>query len=303
MRIARAFGLSVNRRVPRRDFFSSPDYLDYVRSSDLASPSLYLFIAQLSSHFKAGLEAVWDGIFPGCVLFPVHQHPGAFDEYLRHTARTDTRLWIAARRIFRPDFIAAAEAGFRETLATERANYPDDESGVSQFVVRNRTRHRIAPNPLQVFSNDVITLAPGLSRPFWETAAMIPTPMKRGHQLYRRLFERRFPKALTVPAVSGGTIDRFNSRPDRDVMAARVVEFLQQRPRLSSLLAAGGFGVDRFWTRSKFLDQIVSSLESHDAFLNPDAVSRLRGPGAAVDEGSDTQRELLFYWQMQWQQM
>src|SRR5262245_64710742 len=102
------------------------------------------------------------------------------------------------------------EETFRKTLATERAQYADDESGVSQFVVRNRTRHRIAPNPLQAFSNDAIPLAPGLSKSFWEMAAAIPTERKRGHQLYRRLFERRFPKALAVPAVSGGTIDQFS---------------------------------------------------------------------------------------------
>jgi hypothetical protein len=95
---------------------------------------------------------------------------------------------------------------FFELGAIERARYGDDESGVSQFVVRNRTRHRIAPNPLQVFGNDVIPLAPGLGKSFWETAAAVPTEMKRGHQLYRRLFERRFPKALDVPAVSGRPI-------------------------------------------------------------------------------------------------
>jgi asparagine synthase (glutamine-hydrolysing) len=299
LRIARAFHLSVDRRVPRRDFFSTSDYLDYVRASGLASPSLYLFIAQLSSCLRTGVEAVWDGIFPGCALFPVHQHPGAFDAYLRHTARTDNPLWSAARRLFRPDAVRAMEQEFVETLAIERARYTDDESGVSQFVVRNRTRHRIAPNPLQVFSNDVIALAPGLSKSFWEMAAGIPTEMKRGHQIYRRLFERRFPKALDVPAVSGGTIDRFSRRMDGDVMMARLTDFLQRRPRLSSLLPRGRLTAARFWTRSAFLDQWLSSLDSGDAFLNPDAVERLREPSASSDESVEKQRELLFYWQMQ----
>jgi hypothetical protein len=285
--------------VPRPDFFSTSEYLDYVRTSGLASPSLYLFIAQLSSCLRAGVDAVWDGIFPGCALFPVHQHPGGFDAYLQHAARTDTPLWTAARRLFRPDVVMAMAEAFRETLATERAKYADDESGVSQFVVRNRTRHRIAPNPLQVFSNDVIPLAPGLSKSFWAAAAAIPTEMKRGHQLYRRLFERRFPRALDVPAVSGGTIDRFSSRIDWDVMTARLADFLQQRPRLSSLLPRGRLPAARFWTRSAFLDQCLASLDSHDAFLNPDAVARLRGEGASSDEGVEKQRELLFYWQMQ----
>jgi hypothetical protein len=299
LRTARAFNVSVDHRVPHPDFFSTSDYLDYVRTSGLASPSLYLFIAQLSSCLRTGVEAVWDGIFPGCALFPVHQHPGAFDEYLRHTARTDSPLWTAARQLFRPDVVTTMEEAFAETLAIERARYADDESGVSQFVVRNRTRHRIAPNPLQVFSNDVIPLAPGLSKSFWETAAAIPTEMKRGHRLYRRLFMRRFPKALDAPAVSGGAIDRFSRRIDWDVMTAHLTEFLQRRPRLSSLLRRGRLAASPFWTRSAFLDRCLSSLDRQDAFLSPDAVERLREQSASSDEGVDKQRELLFYWQMQ----
>ena len=299
LRMARAFTLGVDRRVPHRDFFSTADYLDYIRTSGLASPSLYLFIAQLSSCLRTGVEAVWDGIFPGCALFPVHQHPGAFDAYLQRTARRDTPLWTAARRLFRPEVVMAMEEAFLETLAIERAQYADDESGVSQFVVRNRTRHRIAPNPLQVFSNDVVPLAPGLSKSFWEMAAAIPTEMKRGHQLYRRLFKRRFPKALDVPAVSGGTIDQFSRRVDWDVITARLAEYLQRRPRLSSLLPRGRQAASPFWTRSAFLDQCLSSLDSQGAFLIPDAVERLRGQSASSEEGVEKQRELLFYWQMQ----
>ena len=296
-RMARAFKLPVDRRLPRQDFFSTDEYLDYVRNSGLASPSLYLFIAQLSSCFRDGVEAVWDGIFPGCALFPVHQHPGGFDEYLRHAARTDTPLWTAARSLFHPDAAKAMEDAFLETLASEREQYADDESGVSQFVVRNRTRHRIAPNPLQAFSNDVIALAPGLSKSFWEMAAAIPTELKRGHQLYRRLFRRRFPKALEVPAVSGGTIDRFSRGFEWDVMTAQFADLLQRRPRLASLLPLDCVSRGRFWTRSAFLEQCVSSVDTRDPFLNRDAVEQLRAPCASSDQSAEKQRELLFYWQ------
>jgi len=299
LRMAREFHVGVDRREPRPDFFSTSEYLDYVRTSGLASPSLYLFIAQLSSCLRSGVEAVWDGIFPGCALFPVHQHPGAFDAYLRHTARTDTPLWTAARRLFHPSVVTAMEEAFLETLAIERAQYADDESAVSQFVVRNRTRHRIAPNPLQAFSNDVIALAPGLSKSFWEAAASIPTEMKRGHRVYRRLFERRFPKALAVPAVSGATIDRFNGRVDWDVITARLADSLQRRPRLSSLLPRVGVAAARFCTRSVFLDECPVALDSDDGFLNPDALERLREQSASLEEDVEKQRELLFYWRMQ----
>jgi len=286
LRIARVFNVDVEERTPSREFFSSDEFLEYVRTSGLASPSLYLFIAQLSCCLRTGVEAVWDGIFPGCALFPVHQHPGAFDDYLRHTARTDNALWTAARRLFRPEFVTAMHDEYRDVLATERAQYADDETGVSQFVVRNRTRHRIAPNPLQVFSNDVVTLTPGLSKPFWSMAAAIPTSAKRGHQLYRRLFERRFPKALDVPAVSGGTIDRFNRRLDPDLLTASLAQFIQRRPRLSAALSRAGVNSGPYWKRSRFLDEQLSPLDTDADFLNAGAVEQ------------DKERELLFYWQM-----
>jgi hypothetical protein len=297
-RIARSFGIAVQEHVPSPDFFSTADYLDYVRTSGVASPSLYLFIAQLSACLRNGFEAVWDGIFPGCALFPVHQHPGGFDDYLQHTARIDTPMWNAARQLFRRDAVTAIEEAFFETLSHERARYDDDESGVSQFVVRNRTRHRIAPNPLQAFSNDVVALAPGLSKSLWEMTASIPTRMKRGHRLYRRLFERRFPKALSVPAVSGGAIDQFSPGVDRDVATARVAEFLQRHPRVASIVARARVPSAPFWTRSVFVDACVSSADSRDVFLNADAVERLHDSPASADVSVEKQRELLFYWLM-----
>jgi hypothetical protein len=138
-----------------------------------------------------------------------------------------------------------------------------------------------------------------LSKSFWETAAAIPTLTKRGHQLYRRLFARRFPRALDVPAVSGGAIDRFSPGVDWDVMTARLADSLQRRPRLSAILSHCGLTAAQFWTRSAFLDQCLSSIDSDDEFLNADAVRRLREQRGSSDESVETQRELLFYWQMQ----
>jgi hypothetical protein len=298
-RVARAFALDVDERAPSADFFSSDAYLDFVAESGLASPSLYLFIAQLASCLRIGVEAIWDGIFPGCALFPVHQHPGGFDAYLRHAAPDHSRLWIAAQQLFRADFIAAMREAFHHVLAAERALYADDESGVSQFVVRNRTRHRIAPNPLQAFSNDVIPLTPGMSRTFWETAAAIPTNAKRDHRLYRRLFERRFPKALSVPAVSAGTIDLLGHRIDGDVLRGRLADIMQRRPRLSAALSRLGLGsTSSFWQPSTHLEACVRALDIDDDKLNRAAVERLRDARPPFDAAHDAQRQLLFYWRM-----
>jgi hypothetical protein len=84
-------------------------------------------------------------------------------------------------------------------------------------------------------------------------------------------------------------------------MTARLADSLQRRPRLSALLSRGGLTAGRFWTRSAFLDQCVSSIDSDDDFLNGDAVRRLCEQRGSSDESVETQRELLFYWQMQGQ--
>jgi hypothetical protein len=298
-RVARAFQLEVITRTPDGDFFSSDAYLDYVRTSGLASPSLYLFIAQLASRIGSDVEAIWDGIFPGCALFPVHQHPGGFEAYLKHAAPTDNPLWIAAQQLFQPEFVRHVRTAFLEALAVERARYSDDELGVSQFVVLNRTRHRIAANPLQAFSNDVIPLTPGSSRVFWTTAAAIPTAAKRDHRLYRRLFERRFPKALRVPAVSAGAIDLLTSPFDGDVLMARIATMVKRRPRVSAALARFGVaGAGPFWKRSTHLETSVQALDADDGMLNRAAVERLRAAAAPFDGADERQRELLFYWWM-----
>jgi hypothetical protein len=297
-RIAREFGVSTVTKQPASDFFSSELYVRHVTDSELASPSLQLFIAQLVACLEGGTEAIWDGMFPGCNLFPVHQHPGGFTLYLHYAASGD-RLRQAAEQLFRREFVEQMYATFTEALDNERARYPDDELGVSQFVVRNRTRHRIANNSLQAFSNDVLALTPGTSRQFWTLAAAIPIETKKDHRLYQRLFRRRFARALRVPAVSAQTIDPFGRPFDPDVLMARAAAFVQRRPRICSSLARFGVSnLQMFWKPSACVDSAVRSWEYDDGYVNGEAVARLRTAVPPFNPAIKSQRELLFYWHM-----
>ncbi|HLU91937.1 MAG TPA: asparagine synthase-related protein, partial [Pedomonas sp.] len=61
--VARRTRTPVSVYQPDPDYFSTPEYLDYVWAIDGATPNLYLFIAQLS----AGLTdtgAIWEGLIP-----------------------------------------------------------------------------------------------------------------------------------------------------------------------------------------------------------------------------------------------
>ena len=82
-RVAREFGARFTLRHPDKTFFSSPGYVDYIVCNEVATPSLYLFIAQLCAVLEPRLEAIWEGVFPGCILYPVHQPPGGFEAYFK----------------------------------------------------------------------------------------------------------------------------------------------------------------------------------------------------------------------------
>jgi Glutamine amidotransferase domain len=295
VRIAAKYGLTVERLQSPPDFFSSQEYLGYLVASEASVPSLFLFISQLAAALPSDLEAVWEGTFPGALLFPIHQPPGGFDTYLaRECASSTAPTWQAAQMVFAGEALEAMRAGFEETLSGERAKYSNDEHGVSEFAVRNRTRHRIAINPLQVFANDVLALTPGLTRAFWMRAASVPYELKAGHALYRRLLQRRFPTATRVPVVSAGRFHAFDRRSQREPFVS--LTKLLQTPRVQRLLRRVGVrSGEYFWEPSRYVDTAVRATRASDPDLNAAGVARLQRQSPPYDYLSQTARALLFY--------
>jgi asparagine synthase (glutamine-hydrolysing) len=295
-RVAKAFGAPFQRLHTGRDYFSSTGYVDYLVASDVGLPSLYLFIAQMGAALPSGIEAVWEGTFPGCLLVPVHQPPGGFDAYLaRECASTDSLWWRAAERVFARDALAQMRSAFQESLASERARYADTEHGVSEFVVRNRTRQRIAINALQVYANDVLPLTPGLTQAFWRRAASVPYSLKARHAFYQQLFRRFFPGAMRVPVVSGGRFDRLDSRGAWAALAGTIAAQLQ-RPRPKSLLRRAGMrSGGAYWMPSRLIDEAVQETRATDGDLNAAGVALLQRRSPPYDDLTNTARALLFY--------
>ena len=296
LRVARAFGVHAERLRTARDFFSSAAYFDYLVASEVSTPSLYLFITQLANSLPDAVDAVWEGTFPGCLLFPVHQPPGGFTEYLaREAGDGEGGLWRAAACVFARGVIEDMRAAFNHALAEERSRYADDAHGVSEFVVRNRTRRRIALNAFQVYSNDVRPLTPGLTRAFWTRAASISYEVKKDHHLYRRLLRRRFPKAMRVPFMSGGALHLPDSpawlRGTAPWLAARLNSPGVQR----ALWRLGIRSGDYYWQPSVFIDEAVAATSPSDPDLDRLAVSRLQRLSPPFDTMTDAARMLLFY--------
>jgi hypothetical protein len=303
-RIARTFNAPFRLCRPNVDFFSSQGYLKYLVANEVATPSLYLFIAQLCDVIKPEMQAIWEGVYPGCILFPIHQPPGPFESYLRREcAPFDGHSWRAAARVFQPHIVKDMRDALTDCLEQEKDQYTNNEFGVSQFVVRNRTRHRIATNPMQVYCNDVLPFTPGISKTFWSIAGSIPYSFREKHKLYRYIFQRFFPRALSVPAVSGSTIYSLRAGPlQPDLMLAKL-GIMTKNWRVGLVLKKFGIAQgDGFWNESTFVAEALRGINPEHDHLNSDEVRKLQAAEPPVSYASKCAKDLLFYWHS-WNQL
>ena len=299
-RFARAFadklGFDCAYVVPDGDFFSSRDYLEYLFASDAEIPSLYLFISQLAQFVPEG-TTVWDGLLPDKALKHHGGRRGGFDAYFAESMhRWEGRTWQSARNVFGEVTARAMWEEFKDDLREEIAGDSDDESGVQRFVLRNRGRNRVGPNPFKVFQRRAQPLTPGMTRAFFETAMSVPGEQKLDYRLYFDLYRRFLPNALTLPFTAGGTglvRSRWWSPHYHGWrVAINAHNFLQKRPRLM-----GKLGLDpgrHAFQRSRFLDASVLAAEG-DPFLCDDFVAALRRADTVLAE----ELRLLFHWRTQ----
>ncbi|HET6588192.1 MAG TPA: hypothetical protein VFG67_10545 [Oleiagrimonas sp.] len=291
-RLAEAVATGANvrhRKVhPPTDFFSSSAYLDYLRASDVGYPSLDLFIAKVASQIDD--PAVWDGLAPGFVFMPLHQHEGGFDAYRQHEVRgRDSAIWRAAKTLFKAEVVDAMFEGFSDDFRSETSRLPQDMHGLARFVIENRSRNRASMNPLKVYASRTDAYTPGLSKDFMNHAATIPFAEKRDGRFYRNLFARLDRHALSVPFLSGGDLMRGSSASAywREQVQA---QFHAQRVRHPKLFP----GAPRSRTaRSGFLG---AHLLEPDPWLNPGLHDKLK----AIASDNYLAWKLLFHWKA-WQ--
>lgn len=279
-------GMPFRKVHPDPDFFSSSDYLEYLRASDVGFPSLDLFIAKVASHIHG--TSVWDGLVPGFVFMPLHQPEGGFDAYLRQEVRgNDSAHWRAARLLFRREVCESMQDGFAQDLRAEVSRLPQDSHGLCRFVIENRSRNRASMNPMKVYANQGNAFTPGLSKDFMSHAAIIPVQRKRHGHFYRDLLGRLDPRCLDAPFISGGELMRgrwFSPAFARERLRRA---YINQRSRHPSLFPGGSRGSI---VRSSFLGEGL--LEDHDRWLRDDVRQRLNEPSPV----SALAWKLLFYW-------
>lgn len=285
--VARRTATPISYRQPEADFFSSRDYLEYVRAIDGSTPNLYLFISQLASNLKDS-GAVWEGLIPALALSTLQQvGDGSFDAF----AKQKFNLGSPAVQVFKPTVWRAFVDAFHAEFERTKALYPDSAHGMWQWIVENRMRNRAGVNPTKVYANHATPLMVGASRRLWETAAPVPFRRRQDHGFYLDVFRALSPELTRVPFYSGGTMHRGDA-PWLAFTACRVGQqgwrAIAARPRLSRLMRVGrqfGFAPSRFVRHP-------SLYEEEDDMLDMDVVRRAR-------EDSELRKVVgkqLFHW-------
>ena len=300
-RIADRFDVKYSVGRPH-GFFSSDDYLDFLVMNEVASISLHLFIAQVSSFLRPEMQAVWDGVCPGHTLtFPPVPRSADLKTYLDIAAylkktnpSREAPIWQAAERLFSNGTGTSLYERFQEVLKSEVAKYPSCDAGRLQFIARHGMRNRSAHNPLKVYSNDVLCFTPGTSREFWSLVTGIPYAAKWDFKLYFELFNRYFPKALDVPFCSAGRLRA------ADGMAGTqyYLSYLFPPPGARELaLFLERVGLVSF-RRSALFDRILSDVSPDHPDLRADFVRVIQRADHPRNQVVKSARVLLFYWQI-----
>jgi hypothetical protein len=293
--VARHLGLRHVLRDPNPDFFSTDEYLDYVRLNEVASTSVNLFIAQVCSELRyAGVEATWDGFAFGSII--KDKSAETFELFLKKISRgSESAVWRAARQVFALPFLEAMAEGLEASVAREIAECHPGRHGTQQFFQRTRIRHRIAPNTLKVYANFILPFLPGLTKALYERVVRIPAAARPREALYFRIFERHFPDLARLPWCSGGHL-----MPGTNVgIGYRAIEARSafvEHPRIGNLLRRIGLAPSR--PESAVVTRAVRDASPDDACLNADGIRALqRTPATGANEDTFA-RELVFYWSM-----
>ncbi|MCD4728620.1 MAG: hypothetical protein K8R46_13220, partial [Pirellulales bacterium] len=72
VQVARRLGAAYSVRSSPDNFYSTKNYLDYLIRNEVATPSLYLFVANVSSFVDQQIFAVWEGVTLGYILTGTH---------------------------------------------------------------------------------------------------------------------------------------------------------------------------------------------------------------------------------------
>lgn len=199
-----------------KNFFSSSNYLEYLKLSDASTLSMFLFISKLSPALKKiSPKSVYDGFIPGFMLNASRNISNTENDTMkdfisRGSHSYESATWDIIKRIFKRNIVEAMYEGYCSDLKKEVEKYSNDNFGISEFNLLNRGSRRVALNPCQVYSNYTRPVLPGMTKDFLSVTSAIPSELKQKNEIYLKLFKTAFPEACNIPFVSGAKLISVN---------------------------------------------------------------------------------------------
>ncbi len=201
--LANALRLEYDYRRSHKHYFTSQDWLQVFYILDGMTPNLELFISEVYPELTRSLGVVWDGLALDIALGGSHQIEGGTQENIKEFISKRTANRFLLRLILSPSKFHEMDNTFIQRLQDEVAQIPPSENQFEYFLLKHRTRRRIAVNPYQLFASKVSSMTPAADTNFMQYILSIPSSLKLDHKLYVNMLRETFPLLTKVPLLSG----------------------------------------------------------------------------------------------------
>lgn len=224
--MADRLNLEAEMRPTREDFLSSQDCLETFYIQDGMYASWASFAMEIYPELHSGLGSVWDGLALDVALGSSRQREGGTkntQNNLNHLNQfaggrgrprgIPSRRYrnLLLRLILAPRYFRLVNKGFMRRLRDELAKVPESENQFTNFVLKTRTRRRVATLPHQLFAAKVDSVTPVADADFMDYVLGIPQSLKHNHKFYIDMLKEHFPLLAEVPVNSGGYEFKFDS--------------------------------------------------------------------------------------------
>lgn len=210
-------------RPTREDFFFSSYGLETFYIQDGMLPTWEAFAMEIYPELDSSMGAVWDGLALDVALGSSRQREAGKEnaaKNLKQFAGGRGRQQAIPSRsvncfllalVLSPRYFRLVNRGFMRRLRDELAKIPESENQFQNFLLKHRTRRRVAITPHQLFSAKVEPITPASDADFMDYVLAITQEAKHNHKLYIDIFRRHFPTLTEVPVSSGGFEFYFDS--------------------------------------------------------------------------------------------
>ena len=210
-RFARSLGRDITRHSIDPSSQEKASFLDYMIESELAQPSLGIFIASVIPFVTPDKHAVWHGLGPACLNHFSYVYPD-MATLVASKRNNETPEIKALSGLFDPAFAEALTEEWQQLENRLVDQYGDGPDNVLNMNDNGRWRHRASMIPMKVMANDVAPLMPCFSRPFRESLSYLPLEMRMGPDSHCAMLRHYFPSGARVPAISGGVLHKLDMR-------------------------------------------------------------------------------------------